>query len=204
MGIAMCSLLLGVGYDAYCVSGFAPRFITTRNEARSACPQLEWDNEQKKEEAEPSDEEKFDIYKKPPLRSDYLEAKKAAEALDKNRMQEEELKSDSEDDPSSDEDEYENRRIHCWVLVRKGSREVAEDIYIEPTTGRIYNVTRCPYLKIDLIWNHKNLWVNMQICNASQVQLDLYSSRYFEYVMLDPEAGGQDNGNLYAEGDGMD
>ena len=22
-----------------------------------------------------------------------------------------------------DEDEFENRRIHCWVLVRKGSRE---------------------------------------------------------------------------------
>merc|ERR1712048_655271 len=100
MGIAMCSLLLGVGYDAYCVSGFAPRFITTRNEARSACPQLEWDNEQKKEEAEPSDEEKFEIFKKPPLRSEYIEAKKAAETLDKGRMQEEELKSDSEDDPS--------------------------------------------------------------------------------------------------------
>eukprot|EP00927_Polykrikos_kofoidii_P043005 TRINITY_DN37060_c0_g1_i1.p1 TRINITY_DN37060_c0_g1~~TRINITY_DN37060_c0_g1_i1.p1 ORF type:complete len:868 (+),score=192.76 TRINITY_DN37060_c0_g1_i1:79-2604(+) len=194
----VCSLLLGVGYDAYCVSGFAPRFITTRNEARSACPQLEWDNEEKKEEAEQDDEEKFVIPKKAPLRSEYLEAKKAAEALDKARMDEEEMKSDSEDDPSSDEDEYENRRVHCWVLVRKGLREVAEDIYIEPTTGRLYKVDRCPYLKIDLIWNHKNLFVNMQICNASQVHLDLYNSRYFEYVMLDPEGGGA---GLFAEED---
>eukprot|EP00913_Durusdinium_trenchii_P030141 g28242.t1 len=102
-------------------------------------------------------------------------------------LQEEEMKSDSEDDPSSDEDEFENRRIHCWVLVRKGTREVAEDMYLEPTTGRIYSVTRCPYLKIDLIWNHRNLWVNMQVCGASHVQLDLYNSRYFEYVMLDAE-----------------
>ena len=40
--------------------------------------------------------------------------------------------------------------------------QVAEDMYLEPTTGRIYSVARCPYLKIDLIWNHRNLWVNMQ------------------------------------------
>ena len=80
-------------------------------------------------------------------------------------------------------------------------------MYLEPTTGRIYSVKRCPYLKIDLIWNHRNLWVNMQarvsfkqgtdsqiasmqldclkvqVCGASHVQLDLYNSRYFEYVM---------------------
>jgi len=118
-------------------------------------------------------------------------------------MDEEEMKSDSEDDPSSEEDEFENRRIHCWVLVRKGSREVREDMYVEPTTGRIYEVTRCPYLKIDLIWNHRNLWVNMQVCSASQVELDLYNSRYFEYVMLDPEAGaGPDAGGLYADDGG--
>eukprot|EP00931_Biecheleriopsis_adriatica_P115263 TRINITY_DN91078_c0_g1_i1.p1 TRINITY_DN91078_c0_g1~~TRINITY_DN91078_c0_g1_i1.p1 ORF type:complete len:918 (+),score=248.51 TRINITY_DN91078_c0_g1_i1:55-2754(+) len=203
LSIALTSLLIGVGYDAYCVSGFAPRFITTRNEARSACPQLEWDNEETKEE-EKAEEDDFVIPKKPPLRSDFLEAKKKAEEADIERLKEEEMKSDSEDDPSSEEDEYENRRIHCWVLVRKGAREVAEDIYIEPTTGRIYDVTRCPYLKIDLVWNHVNLWVNMQVCAASQVQLDLYNSRFFEYVMLDLENAGQSasaGGDLFAPDD---
>jgi len=205
ISIALCSLLIGVGYDAYCVSGFAPRFITTRNEARSACPQLEWGEEEKREEAQ-ADEEDYFIPKKPPLKSEYQEAKRIAEAVDKARIDEEEMKSDSEDDPSSDEDEYENRRIHCWVLVRKGSREVQQDMYVEPTTGRIYDVKRCPYLKIDLIWNHRNLWVNMQVCNASQVELDLYNSRYFEYVMLDEESAGaaaEDVGDAGGEeGDG--
>ncbi|CAJ1401716.1 unnamed protein product [Effrenium voratum] len=186
LSIALASLLIGVGYDAYCVSGFAPRFITTRNEARSACPQLDVDIEEAKEE-DKQEEDEFVIPKKPPLRSEYLEAKRRAEDADIIRLQEEEMKSDSEDDPSSDEDEFENRRIHCWVLVRKGAREVAEDMYLEPTTGRIYSVSRCPYLKIDLIWNHRNLWVNMQVCSASHVQLDLYNSRYFEYVMLDAD-----------------
>eukprot|EP00928_Gymnodinium_smaydae_P062961 TRINITY_DN4667_c0_g4_i1.p1 TRINITY_DN4667_c0_g4~~TRINITY_DN4667_c0_g4_i1.p1 ORF type:complete len:871 (-),score=206.57 TRINITY_DN4667_c0_g4_i1:166-2709(-) len=201
LSIAVCSLLLGVGYDAYCVSGFAPRFITTRNEARSACPQMEWDNEEKKEEAEPEDEEYISIPKKPPLRSEYQDAMKAAEAADRARVQEEELKSDSEDDPSSDEDEYENRRVHCWVLVRKGCREVQEDVYIEPTTGRLYKVNRCPYLKIDIIWNHKNLWVNLQLRNASDVSLELFNSRNFEYVMLDPEQANREaEAGLFAEG----
>lgn len=193
LSIALASLLIGVGYDAYCVSGFAPRFITTRNEARSACPQLERDDDEKREHAE-QEEEEFTIPRKPPLRSEYQEAKRQAEEMDKARIEDEERKSDSEDDPSSEEDEYENRRIHCWVLLRKGSREVPEDLYVEPTTGRIYEVTKCPYLKIDLIWNHRNLWVNMQVCNASKVQLDLFNSRYFEYVMLDASGTGADLG----------
>eukprot|EP00933_Yihiella_yeosuensis_P068344 TRINITY_DN7388_c2_g1_i1.p1 TRINITY_DN7388_c2_g1~~TRINITY_DN7388_c2_g1_i1.p1 ORF type:complete len:862 (-),score=200.08 TRINITY_DN7388_c2_g1_i1:210-2795(-) len=203
LSVALASLLIGVGYDAYCVSGFAPRFITQRNEARSACPQLEWDLDAGvKEEAKEEDDE-FVIPKKPPLRSEYQESKRVAEEADLERVREEDMKSDSEDDPSSEEDEFENRRIHCWVLVRKGSREVSEDIYIEPTTGRIYDVSRCPYLKIDLIWNSRNLWVNMQVCSASHVQLDLYNSRYFEYVMLDPEATNAESGEggLFAEDD---
>eukprot|EP00405_Crypthecodinium_cohnii_P015697 CAMPEP_0206460696 /NCGR_PEP_ID=MMETSP0324_2-20121206/24897_1 /ASSEMBLY_ACC=CAM_ASM_000836 /TAXON_ID=2866 /ORGANISM="Crypthecodinium cohnii, Strain Seligo" /LENGTH=839 /DNA_ID=CAMNT_0053932431 /DNA_START=71 /DNA_END=2587 /DNA_ORIENTATION=- len=188
LSIALCSLLLGVGYDAYCVSGFAPRFITTRNEARSACPQLDWNQVVRTEKSQSTEDSEFTIHKKPPLASEYRQAKKEAEENDKIRLEEEERKSDSEDDPSSEEDEHENRRIHCWVLVRKGCREVADDMYVEPTTGRIYEVNRCPYLKIDLIWNHRNLWVNMQVCNASQVQLDLYNSRFFEYVMLNADA----------------
>merc|ERR1719277_2804484 len=69
LSMALCSLLIGVGYDAYCVSGFAPRFITTRNEARSACPQLEWEHEEK-EENDQEDEDEIVIPKKPPLKSD--------------------------------------------------------------------------------------------------------------------------------------
>ena len=37
MSILLCSLLIGVGYDAYCVFGKAPKEITTRNEALMEC-----------------------------------------------------------------------------------------------------------------------------------------------------------------------
>jgi len=205
MSITLCSLLLGVGYDAYCVSGFAPRFITTRNEARSTCPLLEEDVMgflKKKEQAgaEEDDDTAFTIPKKVPLKSQYMEKISKEKEDSERRAMEEETRSDSDDDPSSDEDEFENRRIHCWVMVRKGSREVPEDLYIEPTTGRVYPLGKCPYLKIDLIWNNKNLWVNMQQVAASQVEMELFNSQYFEYVMLDPEAAKESLGQgAYAD-----
>lgn len=33
LSILLTSLLIGVGYDAYCVFGLAPRDITTKNES---------------------------------------------------------------------------------------------------------------------------------------------------------------------------
>ncbi len=36
--IALCSLLIGCGYDAYCVYGTAPKEITTKDESLMDCP----------------------------------------------------------------------------------------------------------------------------------------------------------------------
>jgi hypothetical protein len=38
IALVLTSLLVGVGYDAYCVSGFAPKHVTRKNETRAACP----------------------------------------------------------------------------------------------------------------------------------------------------------------------
>lgn len=37
MSILLTSLLIGVGYDAYCIYGKAPREITTKNESLLEC-----------------------------------------------------------------------------------------------------------------------------------------------------------------------
>ena len=39
---------------------------------------------------------------------------------------------------------------------------MAEDVYVEPVTGRVYSTQDSPFLRVDLCWNHRNLWVNMQ------------------------------------------
>ena len=41
LAVVLCSLLLGVGYDAYVCVGYAPKFITTNDQAGTICPVLE-------------------------------------------------------------------------------------------------------------------------------------------------------------------
>jgi hypothetical protein len=185
--ITLCSLLLGVGYDAYCVTGFAPRYITTGNETRQACPKREKKGGKGKKKKDDDDDD-FTIEKKPLLESNFSKQKAAEETRLKDEMDEEVNRTDSDDDPSSDEDEFENERIHCWVLVRRGMREVAEDMFVEPVTGRVYPAQASPFLRIDLLWNQHNLWVNMQQIPVNELALELNNPKYFEPVNRDPSS----------------
>ncbi|KAA0156909.1 hypothetical protein FNF31_05832 [Cafeteria roenbergensis] len=63
---------------------------------------------------------------------------------------------------SEEEDPLRARRVHCWVVVRPGPRGVGGLLHIEPSTGRAYSPEEAPYLHCDVVFNHKNLWVNMQ------------------------------------------
>jgi hypothetical protein len=43
-----------------------------------------------------------------------------------------------DDAPDLEEfDELDGRRVHCWVLLMAGKRDVSNDLYIEPSTGTI-------------------------------------------------------------------
>jgi hypothetical protein len=59
------------------------------------------------------------------------------------------------------DDEFGHSRLHCWVLLQKGNREVQETFFIEPTTGRRYNIEDAPYFSVEAIFNHKNFWINL-------------------------------------------
>ena len=41
MSVLLCSLLIGVGYDAYCVCGYATREICLMDQTRRVCPLVE-------------------------------------------------------------------------------------------------------------------------------------------------------------------
>ncbi|XP_032882561.1 dynein regulatory complex subunit 7 isoform X3 [Amblyraja radiata] len=49
----LCSILLGVGYDAYCVSGYATKEICLMDETKEICPLLQEDDKNKKKEIMP-------------------------------------------------------------------------------------------------------------------------------------------------------
>jgi hypothetical protein len=44
MSIVLCSLLIGAGYDAYCVCGYATREVTLMDQTRDICPLLKQEN----------------------------------------------------------------------------------------------------------------------------------------------------------------
>lgn len=56
-------------------------------------------------------------------------------------------------------------RVHCWVLVLSGKREVPESFFIEALTGQTKPLDYASYLGIESVWNHRNVWVNMQDCS---------------------------------------
>ena len=58
-------------------------------------------------------------------------------------------------------DKFGKSRIHAWVLILRPDREMNEDIYIEPTTGRTYALDNAPYYSIEAIFNHKNFYINL-------------------------------------------
>ena len=56
-------------------------------------------------------------------------------------------------------------RVHCWVMVLSGKREVAETFFIEPLTGQARSAQDENYLGVECVWNNLNYWVNMQDCS---------------------------------------
>lgn len=103
MSILLTSLLIGVGYDAYCVYGKASREITTKNESLLEClyknkGKLEEEDENKKIIKKTLNE--FTIQKQEPIFSKYdrkIEEQEKADIAERKR------KAETIDDDQADE-----------------------------------------------------------------------------------------------------
>eukprot|EP00741_Cyanophora_paradoxa_P015016 tig00020830_g14487.t1 len=179
----LCSYLLGVGYDAYCVSGYAPKHVTMCDQSEDTCPVLEPKEEkQEKKGDEGAENGKYRIPARPVLQSKF---ERAAEEKARREM-EEALAKRPEPEPGP-VDELENVRVHCWVLIQAGKREVPEHVFIEPSTGRVYPVHASPYRGIESVWNNANYWVNMQQgVPLENLSYELHDLESWEYVFVDP------------------
>ncbi|NXJ95996.1 DRC7 protein, partial [Corythaixoides concolor] len=184
--VLLCSLLIGVWYDAYCVHGYATREICTLDETLELCPLLRKPQEVPKEEIKKSN--KYRVKPRPVLQSKFelqQEAKKAAEteAAQKSKEREEEKELEK-----PKRDPLYGLRVHAWVLVLPGKREVAEAFFINPFTGNRHSTADERFLGIESVWNHRNYWVNMQDCRngCKDLHFDLGDAICWE-VML-PES----------------
>lgn len=116
--------------------------------------------------------------------------------------------------PPPDADELEGRRLHSWVLVLCGKRDISADqghFFIEPSTGVCTPVRSANYHGIESLWNHKNYWVNMQpqTTSVQKLSYDLTNTDNWEYVFIDSmtarrkkrEAMNADDGMMGGGGD---
>jgi hypothetical protein len=149
--ITLCSLLLGVGYDAHVVYGTAPKEITTKDESLMECP-FDLTYESHKIEPDPlvdEDEEKtakkqnmivydnnIQVQQKPPRKSEFDEETKTTKEEEQKAAEHKEKHIDDDEPDYEPDDEFTRQRLHAWVLIRGGMRDMMHDIFIEPTTGR--------------------------------------------------------------------
>uniref|UniRef100_A0A803XPD3 Dynein regulatory complex subunit 7 n=1 Tax=Meleagris gallopavo TaxID=9103 RepID=A0A803XPD3_MELGA len=160
--VLLCSMLIGAGYDAYCVNGYATHDICSLDETLEECPLLRKPQEVPKEEVKNSN--KYRVKSPPDMRSKFelqQEAKKKAETEATEKKEREEKGMEAEEPKR---DHLCGLRVHAWVLVLSGKREVPETFFIDPFTGNSHSTMDEQFLGIESVWNHKNYWVNMQDC----------------------------------------
>ncbi|XP_010882332.2 dynein regulatory complex subunit 7 isoform X2 [Esox lucius] len=183
----LCSLLLGAGYNAYCVSGYAVKEMCLLNQSLQQCPLL-GPLVKVKATKQRQQVKKYSV--KPPrdLCSGFeqrQEDRRQAEAqaiLLQKQQEEERLREDGERPPP---DALLGLRVHCWVLVLADSREVPENFFIDPLSGKSFSTTDKCFLGIESIWNHQNYWVNMQDCRfgCAEMTYDLGDAVKWEYLL---------------------
>ncbi|NXG64966.1 DRC7 protein, partial [Hemiprocne comata] len=161
--VLLCSLLLGAGYDAYCVHGYATHQMCSLDETLELCPLL-----RKTRPVVPKDGMKSNKSRIKPqpdlqgmfeLQQETKKKKAETDAAQKNKEREEE-----KEVGKLKHDPLNGLRVHAWVLVLSGKREVPETFFINPFTGNSHSTTDEHFLGIESIWNHRNYWVNMQDC----------------------------------------
>ena len=65
------------------------------------------------------------------------------------------------------------QRVHSWVLVLSGKRDVTAAFFIDPCTARHQLVDadlvngNAEYLGVESVWNNRNYYVNMQECSTA-------------------------------------
>nr|XP_056718780.1 dynein regulatory complex subunit 7 [Euleptes europaea] len=184
----LCSLLIGAGYDAYCVNGYATREICMMDETKEVCPLLQKEAEVTVE-AIKQKPKKYAVKPLRDLQSKYelhqaaKETAKEQEAEEKKRKEEKEKIVEAE---KPIPDSLYGLRVHAWVLVLSGKREVPESFYIDPFTGRSYDTKDELFLGIESVWNHRNYWINMQDCwnGCKDLEFDLGDPVRWEFMLL--------------------
>jgi hypothetical protein len=205
LSVVLVSFLIGAGYDAYVVNGRAPKWMCLLDQSKTPLPVLPIEEEMRKSRERDEQQAKrlhtvgggdtssgvsaaveIKLESRSSFASKYVQQLKEQEAKDAEKAKEKLLLDSLYDGDDDDEDPLEGKRVHAWVLVRAGKRDVTDHYFIEATTGRTYSLRDAPYLAIESVWSHENYWVNMQQDKQpiETTLFDLSNPTDWEYVFL--------------------
>nr|XP_014265736.1 dynein regulatory complex subunit 7 [Maylandia zebra] len=182
----LCSLLLGEDYDAYCVSGYAVKEMCLLDQSMQQCPLLdpEVKDVQDVTPEQKDQDDKYSVKLQLQLKSRFLaeqeKKKQEAEAALLVKQKQQEEKDRQLADP------LRGLRVHCWVLVLSGCRDVQENVFVDPLTGISYPTNSDNFLGIESVWNNLNYFVNMQDCSngCADMMFDLDDLKTWEPVLF--------------------
>jgi len=200
----LCSMLIGAGYDAYVVSGYASKEVCLADESRQICPFLK-PTEKIVEVVAEKPNKKYTVRQPRGLSSKYEKRMKEQE-IEKLRIEDEKTRAEIlnaiEESEKPPPDPLFGLRVHSWVLVKAGKREVPEDFFVEPYTGRDHSPKSGSFLGIESVWNNANYWVNMQDCSdgCARLSFDLYNTVCWELLMEDSFSPNFQPGSLHGGG----
>lgn len=187
LSLLLLSLLLGDGYDAYCVIGYANEDVTTNNQSGRPTTEVvpDEDGDGKNTARAKERTTKYAMRKRPDLISKFqtkLEDKKRQEREDALKQDED---PSGQGDKQSEQDELHGKRVHCWILVQYGKREIQDNFFLEPSTGEVVKIADPSYLGIESVFNNTNYWVNMQeTTSIAEMSFELHDASKWEYIFL--------------------
>ncbi|XP_055529114.1 coiled-coil domain-containing protein lobo [Wyeomyia smithii] len=204
----LCSYLIGNGFAACVVSGYATREIVNNDQRRVSCPYVPCPAQDsvEKEVTEPS---KYHLRDPPDLRSRYLldlEQEKLNKIEEEQRKLDEARQKAIEELERPAEDVKAGHRVHAWVVVilnapwcyKPGYREMIVDpvsgervlrppsaFFIEPASGFRYEVDAPCYLGVESVWNQHNYYVNKQqpITDIKNMRWDFKNTSDWEHFL---------------------
>ncbi|XP_076226388.1 dynein regulatory complex subunit 7 isoform X2 [Nomia melanderi] len=193
----LTSLLLGQGYNAFVVSGYATKEQTTCDLTRTVCPYVRQPEPQPCHLAIENEISKYKLQPPPEYKSEFLaelEREEETRLQEKLKRQEEEQRRLIQELEQPPPDKYFGYRIHAWVAILPelgGLRdhEFSGPLFIEPSTGESYSPTYDNtdglYLGVESIWNDQNYWVNVQPFSetCSKIIWDLTKLELWEHLL---------------------
>eukprot|EP00727_Mastigamoeba_balamuthi_P012195 m51a1_g7599 hypothetical protein (837) ;mRNA; f:230665-233876 len=168
MSVLLTSLLIGAGYDAYCVSGYAAPDIALMNLSNCECPMLNSlaEARAKDKAASAPAASPYDalLLTRPVLDSSFSKLQAERDRLAQQaKLQQGQAAQDAQAGQAQEQPKYVPRYQHCWVLVKPG-KGVEKPLFIEPTRAEVEEAAEKSerFIWVDSVWNHTNVWVNMQ------------------------------------------